>query len=122
MSQRVYIAGPMTGFPAHNREAFLAAKQFWEADGYEVVTPFDTNNTVWRREHGVDYDADKDIVGYEHPLIGEMLKEDLRALLDADIVAFLPGWEKSKGARFEYEVARWCRITMFTSDTREKIA
>jgi len=33
------------------------------------------------------------------------MKEDLKALLDCDGIYMLRGWEQSKGAKIEYELA-----------------
>lgn len=33
------------------------------------------------------------------------MRADLRALLDCDVVALLPGWEQSRGARREVSIA-----------------
>lgn len=84
--RKLYIAGPMTGFPDCNYPAFHAAAEHLDALGYDVANPAEISAGV--QAHYVDY-----------------LREDLRALLDCDGVALLPGWEFSTGARNEVNVA-----------------
>lgn len=102
---RVYIAGPMTGHPAYNHAAFVYAAAKWDDAGYEVETPFDASSRVWRRHHGRAFDPHTDRCDWGDPLVAEMLAEDVAALMRADLMALLPGWEKSKGARAEILLA-----------------
>jgi DNA primase len=91
--KRIYVSGPMTGIPEHNFPAFNAESARLRALGYEVVNPVDINpdpGTPWN----------------------ECLKADLRALLDCDTIALLPGWEGSKGAHLEVHVAHRVGITI----------
>ena len=83
---RVYISGPMSGMPEHNFPAFHAEAARLRALGYAVVNPAELNP-----EPGKSWE--------------ECMKVDLRELLDCDLVALLPDWNKSKGARAEMELA-----------------
>lgn len=83
---RVYISGPMSGMPEHNFPAFHAEAARLRALGYDVVNPAELNP-----EPGKTWE--------------ECMKVDLRELLDCDLVALLPDWEKSRGARKEMELA-----------------
>lgn len=89
MSTRVYIAGPMTGLPAHNFPAFRHAAMLLREAGYEVLSPVEINNEeagpakTWQ----------------------ECMRADIAALVTADVVALLPGWEASRGALAEHFVA-----------------
>lgn len=102
---RVYIAGPMTGYEHYNALAFEHAAAQWRGAGYEVETPFDANSVVWRKHHGRDFDPRRDVCDWGDPILAEMLAEDFATLCRADLVALLPGWHKSKGARAELLVA-----------------
>lgn len=84
--KRIYISGPMTGKPHHNFPAFNAAARTLREMGFEVVNPVDINPDPGAPWH-------------------ECLKADLRALLDCDTIALLPGWEGSAGAHLELHVA-----------------
>ena len=39
------------------------------------------------------------------PTWAEYMRTDLRALLDCEAIALLPGWEQSRGARCEVSIA-----------------
>ncbi len=83
---RYYLSGPMTGLPALNFPAFHAAADALRLAGLEVVNPAELNpdpGTGW----------------------ADCLRTDLRALLDCQAIAMLPGWEGSRGARLEHHVA-----------------
>lgn len=86
---KVYLAGPMTGYPEHNYPQFkMAAARLREA-GIAVVSPAELHDgdTTRPREY--------------------YIRRDLLALLESDIeaVVVLPGWQESSGAQLELEVA-----------------
>lgn len=99
---RVYISGPMTGLPESNYPAFNAAEKALRAAGHEPINPARDEGredcTEW-----LDY-----------------MRAALRDLADADAVAVLPDWRKSRGADLEVHIATqlgldvrvladWCR-------------
>jgi len=83
---KVYLSGPMSGMPEFNFPLFNVEAAELRRLGYAVVNPVDINP-----DHSTPWSA--------------CLREDLRALLDCDAVAVLPGWEKSRGATLEVFVA-----------------
>lgn len=119
--RKVYIAGPMTGKPGYNVVAFEAAAFLWQRDGWNAVTPFECNSVVWRRHHGRDFDPWKDECDWGHRVLREMMAEDLNALCSADAVAFLAGWEQSKGARLEHALATNLGLPCLDAVTRMPI-
>lgn len=88
MGDKVYIAGPMSGYEELNFPAFNRAEELLrESYGYEhVVNPAKFHPTT------------------DLPWV-EFLKLDLQELIDCDAVFLLEGWEKSQGATFEAVVA-----------------
>jgi len=82
--QRVYVSGPMTGYPDYNGNAFAAAATAL-APYYTVVNPAE------------DLDPDR--------AWADALRADLQQLLTCDGVATLSGWYGSRGARLEVHVA-----------------
>lgn len=86
MTKKVYISGPMTGRPDKNIDEFNKAEDLLLKAWYEVLNP--TSNGL------------SDSASYE-----DHMRADLRMLSVADALAFLPDWEKSRGARLEVEVA-----------------
>lgn len=83
----VYIAGPMTGLPGYNLDAFTAAETELAAFGHDPVNP---------GRHGV-------VEGFTWT---DYLRRGVTELCACDAVAVLPGWENSRGARLEVHVAR----------------
>jgi len=84
---KLYLAGPMTGYPELNFPAFHAAAAQLRAAGYEVVNPAELNldpGTPWR----------------------VCMQIDIRELVLCEGIALLPCWENSKGASLEYRIAR----------------
>ena len=87
---KVYIAGPITGIPEHNKPAFEMAAALLRANGHEPVNPHDlcSEGTPW----------------------SECMRVDIRAMLDCDAVALLDGWESSRGASMEQWVGHRCGL------------
>jgi len=84
---RVYISGPMTGYPEFNYPAFHAAEAAWTAAGHEVFNP----------ARNADGSTDRPWSFY--------IRLDIALLLQVDAIAMLPGWEKSRGANLERTIA-----------------
>lgn len=82
---RLYVAGPMSGYEDANYPAFNAAADALRAAGYEVFNPVDIGDM------GSHYT--------------DLLKEDIRIILDCDGIAVLEKWWESTGARLEVNVA-----------------
>ncbi|MGY3853980.1 DUF4406 domain-containing protein [Aeromonas aquatilis] len=75
---KVYIAGPMSGLPMFNRPAFFAAEAYLHGQGAWVMNPAVLPD-------GWDHDA--------------YMRIAIPMLMECEAVAFLPGWQQSKGAR-----------------------
>lgn len=83
--KKIYISGPMTGLPNLNFPAFHAEAARLREFGYYVINPAEINR------EGAEWQT--------------CLRADLRAMLDCDTLALLPGWSKSQGAHLEIHVA-----------------
>ena len=85
--KRIYIAGPMTGYPELNFPAFHRVAARWRAQGFDVVNPAEIN---------------------ENPSAewADCMRSDIRELVTCEGIALLPGWEKSRGATLELHIAR----------------
>ena len=83
-----YISGPMTGLPDLNYAAFQAAAERLRAQGVQVISP-----------HEITPPGAGPWSWAAH------MRVDLAALLTADLIVMLPGWETSRGARLEKTVA-----------------
>ena len=95
---RYYVAGPMTGYPAHNFPAFDAARDRLGAEGHDVITPADID-----RGFGIDGTAER----YDPSELRRVFRADIDAVFGADAIYMLRGWEASRGARAEHAVAVW---------------
>ena len=84
---KVYISGPMTGYPDLNFPAFNAKAKELRDRGYDVVNPVDINpdpSADW-------YDC---------------IVADILAMRDCTTIYMLDGWYMSAGANIE----RWVAI------------
>ena len=83
----LYLAGPMTGMPEHNYPAFREAARQLRGLGLWIINPADLN------EASRPWD--------------ECMRDNLVELgLRADGLVLLPGWQNSRGATLEVEIAR----------------
>jgi hypothetical protein len=88
MKTKLYLSGPMTGIVDKNYDSFRQAVLALRSLGYIVVNPWELDVTDVRDTWA------------------ECLRRDIRALMDCDGVATLPGWKKSKGACLEVHIAK----------------
>lgn len=100
---KLYLAGPMTGIRYFNAPAFADATFRLRLVGYEVFNP--AENDV---ENGFDVSkmtGNENLSDHGYSL-REALKQDLTWICDnADGIALLFGYEKSKGAAAELALA-----------------
>ena len=85
MSNKVYIAGPVTGIPGYQIH-FAKAEKVLESKGFEPVNPVAPGLVAGK--------------GYRY-----YINRGLRMLEDCDFIAMLPGSERSEGARLELHYA-----------------
>lgn len=104
---KLYLAGPMTGYPEFNFPAFERAAFDLRRQGYDVWSPHESDlESAWKEKHAATYDPETGSPGAGvHESHRYFLAEDLRHVCAADAVAVLDGWEASLGARIETYVA-----------------
>lgn len=85
-AKRVYVARPMTGIEDFNYPAFNAMADRLRTQGYEVENPAD---------HGI----------VEGAQWADYMAYDLTRLGLCGVIALLPGWDLSQGARLEVMIA-----------------
>ena len=105
---KVYLAGPMSNQPQFNFPAFMSATEYLRNQGYEVFNPAEEDIRKYGKKDWMD---DPEGNPEEAKKNGFNLRETLGMDLNyicqfADAVAFLPGWEESKGALAEFYTAR----------------
>jgi hypothetical protein len=89
---KVYISGAIAHYEMNERkEAFANAEMRLQSMGFNPVNPFKNglpDEAHWR----------------------EHMRADIRLLLDCEFIYMLQGWELSKGAKLELDVASSCGI------------
>lgn len=88
----------MTGLPDCNYPAFRKASKILRSKGFLVFDPSEI------------FDGDQSLAKEIYML------EDIKALLDTNLVVTLDGWQHSSGARLEVEVAKACGIPVISYD------
>lgn len=94
---RIYIAGPMSGYPGLNWEAFDCKEKELTNAGWDVVNPASMD-----RELGIDPEY---LGEWEYELAAG---RDIEALAHCDAIYLMAGFQHSKGACWERALAkRW---------------
>ena len=88
-----YISGPMTGIKEWNFPEFYKAQRILVARGDKVFNP--AQNSL---ECGFDY--------------ADFLRFDIQAILICSKMYMLKGWQMSKGARLEHDIAEALGLEM----------
>lgn len=92
MKKKIYISGAIAHHDLQERKkAFAHAECYLDLKGYEPVNPFNNglpDDAHWR----------------------EHMRADIALLLQCDCIFMLQGWELSKGAKLELDVASSCGI------------
>jgi len=111
-----YIAGPMTGIPQFNFPRFHEVATKLRAQGYNIVSPAELENSVTLEaalssesgDHGFD-----DLVGEKS--YNDFLGRDLIicALSTCVGAIFLEGWQHSRGARGESWILQFLQKALY---------
>lgn len=93
--KKIYISGAISHLDLDERRAaFAGAEELLTGKGYEVFNPF--KNGVSQDEHWREH-----------------MRVDLAALPLCDAIYMLDGWETSKGAKLEFDVASTCGLKIY---------
>lgn len=105
---KIYLAGPMRGYPEFNFPAFMKAAEDLRMLGHEVFNPAERDNM----RHGTDiskgnHNGCEEQAARDHGFsLREALAIDLEFICkEAEGIVLLPGWGNSKGACAEHAVA-----------------
>lgn len=92
----IYVAGPMSGFPDKNVDAFAKISKKYRDQGHFVFNPVENTpdgpTRTYRNCMAVDF---------------------AWICAHADMMVFLPGWENSKGACAEHALAMCLKLVIF---------
>jgi len=105
----MYVSLPMAGRTAEDigsdlEIAIYSARQ----RGYEPIVPTDCN-----ADHEPCPVYGRRIQPEDKHTIQCYMREDIKALLDCDMIMMMPGWEISSGCNIELLVANQCGIGVF---------
>lgn len=105
--KKLYLAGPMRGYPEFNRVAFEEWAARLRAEGYEVFSPGENSIKLFGDTVRKNAGGDEGRMGGDKMTISRtVFSLDLQYIcLHADAVALLDGWEASKGASAEKAAA-----------------
>lgn len=92
---RIYVAGPMRGYPNFNYPKFNGFTSELADAGWDVVNPVCVGESI----------ADAEAINDDPALLEAVLAAEILALKTCDAVYLLNGWEKSDGARKEVAAA-----------------
>lgn len=91
-SLRIYLSGPMRGYPDYNKPAFAKATAELRRQGHFVFSPGENDEILAKR--GIEVNE------------RTCFEVDIQYICRyADAIAMMPGWEGSKGARAEKALA-----------------
>ena len=104
---KIYIAGPMRGYPNDNHAAFDAAEETLRAAGHSPVSPAYLARALGK---GPDTDYESSTAYMKQVMI-----IDAVVICNCDAIAVLPGWEKSRGATMEVALAQSIGLPIYDS-------
>jgi hypothetical protein len=94
----------MRGYPEFNFPAFHSTATHLRSQGYDVFSPAERDI----ERHGADIgkgnmNGDEHVAAAQHGFsLREALRDDTHYIcMEAEGIAMMPGWEKSKGAKAE---------------------
>jgi hypothetical protein len=118
---KVYLAGPMRGIADFNFPAFFKAAEVLRAQGYKVFSPAekdieDHGDAVYKNNPTGDVALAASRTSFD---IRAAIWADLEYIVwEADAIALLPGWEKSKGVMAELATAKFLDLEVIELDER----
>lgn len=104
---RIYLAGAMTGKREHNFANFAKYRTLLRARGHVVHCPAEDSLA-----RGFDPSTQPPI-----EVVKASMRRDFEAILRAEAIAVIPGWEKSKGVAVELAMAAAIGIPVLHADT-----
>jgi len=99
MTERYYLAGPMSGLPQFNFPAFYAATAALRGRGYDILSPAELDD---QEDAGVAMASKDGSPESAKRTWGDFLARDVKIISDqAQGIIFLPNWWTSRGAKLE---------------------
>jgi nucleoside 2-deoxyribosyltransferase len=114
--EKVYLAGPMRGYPAFNFPTFFAAAEDLRDRGFDVRSPAEHDVDT-----GFDYNDPKAWENLTNEQRAEAFSWDVQSVLWCDAVVVLPGWRHSQGVGVELGVARAIHRSIVEFSTMKEV-
>lgn len=120
---KVYVAGPMAGFPDKNKAAFQFARDMLEnlhgLPEANISNPWEVPPYDHEGDECPNGQRKVELHGYpDKHAAGCYYRTDLFEMLQCQAVVLLPGWENSVGARLEMQVATACGLKLVFMDMK----
>jgi hypothetical protein len=110
-AMRVYLAGPMAGYPENNYPAFHRGAAWLRSKGYEVVSPAEINFDAPKRYKELESKFTGDELSLEkQSIVNECLKKDFVELLSCELIVKMKGWQESTGVNKEIDLGNFVAI------------
>lgn len=108
---KIYLAGPMRGIKAYNHPAFDRAAAVLRAEGHEVFSPAEHDRELFPQYDWPGMSGDMAADGFTGQNMREVIRNDLVWIAEnAESIALLPGWERSRGAKVERALAEFLSL------------
>lgn len=109
MSKKIYIAGPMSGYPEFNFPAFFAAQAMLEENGWTVFNPANKESEKGTTAAASFAQGDNAGLVKEGWDYKGAFMWDAEKVIYGDAIYMLPGWEFSPGASAEHAIAKFIK-------------
>lgn len=110
---KVYIAGPMRGYPENNFPAFHEAEARWRAAGHIAFSPAKTDEAIGYDSKTAEIEGRRFL---EH-----VMGMDVLAVCHSDAIALLPGWESSSGTTVEVAMGQFLGLEFYDAVTMQRV-
>jgi hypothetical protein len=108
---KVYLAGPMRGYPEFNFPAFFEAEKKLQTLGFDVINPA-------RLDVELGFDPKRSLEEQPNFPMDDFIKRDLACILSLpkgkSLLVLLPGFSSSVGVTAEIALAKWRGVPQFT--------
>jgi len=111
---RVYIAGPMRGYPQDNHAEFDRIEKLWKDAGHNPVSPAYMARALGKERKEGEFDSTP-------KSMREVMIIDTVVICGCDGIALMKGWQKSKGATMELALAHSIGISVYDAETMQRL-
>ena len=110
--KKIYVAGKMTDVPEFNFPAFDRNAEYLRSLGWDAISPADLDREAGHDPNSPEW-TDREFTAEDYH--AAMIR-DYRALTECSAIAFIPGWETSKGSMLERSFATRLSLEMYRVD------